>query len=591
MNKNQSQKQNASPLKSKRNSLPKDTSPNNQKLILFLLAGALLSSFAVYFKVLDFPFINSWDDTEYIIENQYIQSFSLENLIQLCTRFFVGNYQPVTMLLYSIAYHLGSGTPAIFHGLSIIIHLVNCYLVFVLIREISPKNSVVALITAAFFAIHPMHIESVAWVSELKDVLYSFFLLLGLILYCRYLTQKQSKLLIYTFVFFALSCLSKSAAVIFPLLMLLFDYYLNRKFSIKSILEKLPFFAFSLAIGIIAIHSQKGSIHEMAPDMTWIEQISIVSFSFLTYLFKLIFPLNLAALYPYPDELGQTLLPFYYYLSIPLILALFAFIWYSQRWGKTILFGFLFFVISIILVSQFVPVGGATMADRYSYIPYIGLLFIIAKGFEQLLLSPKLIASKKYAVFGLILVFAGFTTIANERTKQWASNNVLFTDNIEKYPCSTAYFNRASGKDDINDLQGALLDYNKAIELKSTNLRSYTNRGVVKCKLNDYAGGLTDFNFVIQHTNTDTKAYFNRGLLYNTINRFAEAIPDFDKVIQLKPDYAEAYNNRAVAYFNLKNYEFALNDWNKAIELNPNFSMAMQNRNVVLSILNNQNIK
>ena len=565
---------------------------NDNMLIFLLLAGVLLTTLAVNFKVFNFPFMLSWDDTEYIIENQYIHSFSPENLIKLCTGFFVANYQPVTMLLYSLAYFVGNGTPDIFHGLNIIFHLINSYLVFVLICKISPKNSVVGLITAAFFAIHPMHIESVAWVSELKDVLYSFFFLLGLIQYCRFIVNKQLKLLVYAFLFFALSCLSKSAAVIFPLIMLLLDYYFSREFNLKTLIEKIPFFVLSLVIGLVAVQSQQGSIQEMAPAMTTLEHISIVSFSFLSYLFKLIVPVHLAAVYPYPTEIGHSLLPFYYYLSIPVVLGLFLFVWYSQRWGRVFIFGFLFFVFSILLVLQLVPVGAATMADRYSYIPYIGLIFIFAKGFEHILLSPKLIAYKKPAIFILVLFFAGFTVIANERTKDWEDNNTLFTDNIEKYPdCSTAYFNRASAKDDNNDFQGALLDYNKVIELQSNHLRSYTNRGVVMCRLADYKRGLSDFNYVIKHTNNDIKAYYNRGLLFNTINRFAEAIPDFDKAILLKPDYAEAYNNRAVAYFNLKKYESALNDWNKAIELNSNFTMAIQNRNVVLSILNNQGTK
>lgn len=590
MSKQSSKKHSTAGINSKQSTAIKKDQ-NNKKLVYFILGAVLLTTLIVYFKVLDFSFINSWDDTEYIIENQYIQSISVDNLIKLCTGFFVANYQPVTMLLYSFAYYLGSESPGFFHGLNIIIHLINSYLVFVLIRKILPDNSIKALITAAFFAIHPMHIESVAWVSELKDVLYSFFFLLGLIQYCRFIINKQSKLLVFTFFLFVLSCLSKSAAVVFPLIMLLVDYYFNGKLNLKLIIEKIPFFIVSLVIGLVAVRSQQGSIQEMAPVMTTIEHISIVSFSFLSYLFKLVVPVHLAALYPYPTEIGHSPLPFYYYLSFPVVLGIVLFVWYSRRWGRTIIFGFMFFVITIILVLQLVPVGAASMADRYSYIPYIGLIFILAKGFESILSADKLRAYKKFFLFILVVFFAGFTVIANERTKDWENNNVLFTDNIEKYPdSSTAYFNRASGKDDMNDLQGALIDYNNAIELQHDYLRAYTNRAVVKCKLNDFAGALSDFNFVIKRTKNDIKAYYNRGLIFNTINRFSEAIPDFDRAIRLNPLYAEAYNNRAVAYFNLMNYQQALNDWNKAIELNPDFSLAIQNRKVVLNILNNQGV-
>ena len=186
--------------------------------------------------------------------------------------------------------------------------------------------------------------------------------------------------------------------------------------------------------------------------MSLVEHISIVSFSFLSYIIKLFVPVNLSAIYTYPVEVGHSMLPFYYYISIPLVLGLFLFVWYSRRWGKTIIFGFLFFIFSIVLVLQFIPVGAATMADRYSYIPYIGFLFILAKGYEQLLLSPKLIAYKKQANFVLILFFTGFTVIANERTKVWKNDSELFTDVINKYPNSgDAYINRGVYKDSKND--------------------------------------------------------------------------------------------------------------------------------------------
>ena len=337
--------------------------------------------------------------------------------------------------------------------------------------------------------------------------------------------------------------------------MLLLDYYLDRSFRVKTLLEKIPFFLLSLVIGIIAIYSQKGSIQEMAPATTLVEHISITSFSFLSYITKLFVPIHLSAIYPYPTEVGHSLLPFYYYLSIPLMLGLFVFVWYSRRWGKTVIFGF---------------------------------LFILAKGFEQFLLNPKLITYKKQAIFVLISFFTGFALIANERTKVWESNNTLFTDNIEKYPdCSTAYFNRASGKNDINDFQGAIIDYNKVIEIQPNYLCAYTNRGVLKCKINDYAGAMSDFNYVIKYSNNDTNAFYNRGLLFSALKKYAEAIPDYDKAIQLNPEYAEVYNNRAIAFYNLRKYEMALTDLNKAIEINPNLTIAINNRNIVLAILNN----
>lgn len=570
----------------KQSKLPEKTNQNN-RLILLLLAGALLTTLAVYFKVLNFPFISSWDDSDYVVKNHYIQSFSTDNLINLCTGFFVANYQPVTMLLYMLEYVLGNGSPAVFHGLNILIHLINSYLVFVLIRQISPKNSVVSLVTAAFFAIHPMHIESVAWVSELKDVLYSFFFLLGLIQYCRFTANRQTKLLVYTFLFFLLSCLSKSAAVIFPLIMLLIDYYFVREFNLKTFLEKIPFLIVSLIFGFVAIHSQKMAIQEMAPEMTLMEHISIVSFSFLSYIIKLFVPVNMAAIYAYPAEIGHSLLPIYYYISIPLVLGLLFLVWYSRRWGRTLIFGFLFFVISIILVLQFVPVGAATMADRYSYIPYIGLIFILAKGYEHLVSSPKLLVYKKHAIFVLFSFFAGYTVIANERTKVWQNDYELFTDSLNKYQnCPSAYINRGTFKGAQNDNYGAIDDESKAISINPALYTPYNNRGLYKQKIGDFKGALKDINKSIELKSNNYKAYFNRSMVYDALNNFSACMNDLNKVIELRNDFLPAYTNRGVIKCQLHNFEDAMSDFNYVIGHTDKDVKAYFNRGLLFNTLN-----
>lgn len=591
-------------------------------LMLILLAGAILTTFAVYFKVLDFGFVLSWDDKEYVIENPHIQMLSFQNLKSIFSSFYVANYQPVTMLVYTLEYIFSNGNPFVFHAVNIFIHLLNSWLVYILIRKLSPQNSVVALITAAFFAIHPMHIESVAWISELKDVLYSFFFLLGLILYCQFLNRKQTMYLILTFLFFVLSCLSKSAAVIFPLILLLFDFYFFRQFSLKTLIEKLPFFIVSLIIGIVAIHSQKETIQGMAPTMTIIEHICIVSFSFMMYIAKLVVPVDLSTIYAYPVEVGHSLLPFYYYLAIPFVLGLFVFVWYSQRWGRTFIFGFLFFVVSIILVLQLVPVGVATMADRYSYIPFIGLIFIVAKGHEQLLSSPKLIAYKVPAIISLWLFFVSFTVIANERTKVWKDDDKLFSDVINKYPNnymayinrgyyrgenndikraiidmdkaisinpnqSGGYENRGSLKQSIGHLHAALNDYSKAIQLNPSNDLILNNMGSIKQELNDIKGAMFYYNKAIEINPTKGYlAYYNRGAIRYRLNDLKGALNDYNEALNIFPDFFDAILNRVIIYKKLNLLQQALVDYNKLIELNPKYIIAYHDRAVLKQQLN-----
>jgi protein O-mannosyl-transferase len=422
--------------------------------------------------------------------------------------------------------------------------------------------------------------------------------------------------------------------------MLLLDYYSNRKHSWKMIVEKLPFFAISLIVGLIAIHSQKGATQDMAPNMSAIEHISVISFSFISYLFKALIPVNLSAIYPYPIELGGTL-PIIYYLSILFVGLLLFFVWYSRRLGKDIVFGFLFFVITIILVLQFIPVGAASMADRYTYIPYIGVFFIIGKLFEYF--SNNINAKyKKYSNYLLIVFIFGFITfssISYGRVKTWENDETLFSDGISKYPyCSTLYFNRGSyylnyyaenvyannktkrdmyinmsildnenslkftyqhtekaktycnlglAKCDLGDFVDAISYLDKAIEIDSSYANSYKNRGKAKLMLKDYKAALEDCNKVIQLNPQDVTSYLNRGIIRIYFNDYIGVICDSDKAIKIDANNANSYDLRGYAKYYIKDYEGALKDYNKAIELNPEDSIAMKNRDVVKSILKN----
>jgi protein O-mannosyl-transferase len=166
---------------------------DQNKWVWFALAVVFITTFAIYFNALKFGFLKNWDDHLYITENKYIIDLHWTNIKLFFTEFYVGNYQPITILMYAIEYKVGAGHASIFHFNNILLHLLNTFLVFVFIKRISPKNAMVALTTAAFFAVHPMHVESVAWVAERKDVLYSFFFLFSLIMYTNYLKLKKIK--------------------------------------------------------------------------------------------------------------------------------------------------------------------------------------------------------------------------------------------------------------------------------------------------------------------------------------------------------------------------------------------------------------
>ncbi|MEI7896723.1 MAG: tetratricopeptide repeat protein [bacterium] len=615
--KSKEKKRSANQSVRKKTSLQHENAAGNE-WILGALAVVFITTLLIYFNATKFHFLFSWDDNIYITTNNDIRMLYWENIKSFFTKFYMANYQPVTMLFYAIEYKIGAGKASVFHFTSILMHILNTSLVFVLIRKISPASLFTALITAACFAVHPMHVESVAWVSEQKDMLYSFFFLLSLVMYTNYLKSGSFRYLGYTAVFFVLSCLSKSAAVVLPLVMLLFDYYLNRKFHWRMLLEKVPFFMVSLVFGIIAIVSQNSAIQDMAPSMNISEHVAIVSFSFISYLFKALIPVNLSAIYPYPPELGQ-LLPAVYYLAILCVGLVVLFAWYSRKWGKEVLFGFLFFVITIILVLQIIPAGAATMADRYTYIPYIGIFYIFGRLFDHLYMQVKS-THKTYLLVAFSFVFLFFSSAAYSRVKIWENDETVFSDVINKYPfCGKACFLRGSydvmyyadvlyagdGLKKAQYLKAAIGDFENAAKyalMPMDKARSYYNLGYAKFALNDFQGAARDYSESIRIDSLYGNAFINRGNCYrdyyanvlyasDSINRktyLRKSASDYEKALTLKISREEkvtAYSNLGAAKNDLGDYVGAITNLNEAIIIDDKYVNAYNNRGAALYML------
>ncbi|HQI70548.1 MAG TPA: hypothetical protein PLT47_07335, partial [Bacteroidales bacterium] len=409
--------------------------------------------------------------------------------------------------------------------------------------------------------------------------------------------------------------------------------YLNRKFTWKTIAEKIPFFAISLVFGLLAMNSQKAAMPVTEEQIIpFLDRIFIVSNSFISYIIKAFVPYHLSALYPYPADLGSGLSINYYISAILLALLLF-FVWYSRRWGKDIIFGFLFFVTTILLVLQIITVGNATMADRYTYVPYIGIFFIVGKLFENL--SAKTNKSYKNVLLStLVLGVVIFAAITFFRIDKWKNDETLFSDVMEKYPenplaynnrgCyylkiaqsdslnagqkeaffkksfqdfnnlikvnnnyASAYHNRGLANYFLKDYTAAIKDFDMEIQKNPSKKDLYFDRGNAKKDNLDFAGAITDFDKVIELDPKAENAYFNRGNVKKEINDFAGAISDYDKAIEINPKLIKAYNNRSMLKCILKDYEGTIADYDKMIELNPNDTVTIKNREVIRALIAN----
>ena len=578
-NKNKSSKQKTLKYKSK-----KVNSFDLEKRKWPLLIAILLLTFGVMSPTLHNGFTN-WDDGLYVLNNPVITNLSFDNLKTMFTEKVVDNYFPFTMLSLAFNYSLSAFHPHTYHFLNLLLHLLNTFLVFWLAYRLSNKSTLIGGVTAVLFGIHPMHVESVAWIAERKDVLYGAFFLGGLLTYWRYLDGLKWKWLELTGLLFLGSLWSKPAAVVFPLVLLLMDYFRQRDIDRRVIWEKIPFFMLSLLFAWITISIQKDAA--IVADYTLWQRVCFASYGFLAYLFKAFIPVNLSALYPYPISNSAEGLPLLFQIMPLLALGVLGLIGYFFRQSKYVLFGMLFFIINIVLILQFVAVGNAIIADRYTYLSYIGLFFIFSMLLEKSINNfekNKYLLQIKKPLIGLFLVaIVAFSMMSFQRAKVWKNSNTLWSDVIEKYPDHPlAYMKRGEYFYGQKNYPKALNDYSKAIAANRGYAPAYASRALMYFKLKDFQKALVDYDKSLRINDKNAVAYNGRGHVYYELKDFEKALADYDRSLALNPNYHLPYNNKAIIYHLNGDTEKALEYYNKALKINPTYLPAIQNRGVLL---------
>ena len=578
---NYNNKNNSKNHKNNKKSAPSLSNEKNQFLDkpLYIYLLLFISCLLVYFNSFQNELIYNWDDAGYILKNPYIDSLSWQNIKDIFSNFYFSNYQPLTLIVYAVIFKFVGTKVFLYHFVQFIFHVLNTFLVYKFISLLQNKKWI-SIGVALLFAVHPMHVESVAWISEMKDVLYTFFFLLALITYHYYVNKpdKKTKWYLWTIFLFILSLLSKPSAVIFSVVLLAMDLYYERLWRWRTWIEKIPFFLLSLGFGIITILAQEGAIQELGPVLKGYERALIVIYSYILYLWKFFLPINLSAAYPYPIKDGGVL-PTEYFI-IPIAFIALCIIVYLLRKNKKFIWGILFFTINLLMVIQIIPVGGMIASERYTYIPYIGLSFSALTLMEKYIKNIKL----NYVILGIIVVI--FTFLAHQRTYYWRNGDVLFSDVLNKYPrYAYGYNNRGFlywdhyAIDIYKDnpqmkekyVEKALQDFTKAINLDYTYAEPFLNRGILYYNTGRPDQALADFNRFLELKPDNPDGLLNRANTLSTLGRFKEAIPDYNKYLTIKNDDPKAYMWRGIAYFNIQNYDSAIIDFNKSIEIDPDY--------------------
>lgn len=564
-----------------------------------------LITFIVYLPALQNNFVN-WDDVEYVYRNQHIQSTIDTNFIKWSfTTEVLGLWHPLTLLSLSLDHAIWGLNPFGFHLTNIVIHSFNTFLVFIVtIRLINYANFeenrfnketiITGFITSLLFGIHPIHVESVAWVSERKDVLSAFFFLLSLFFYLKYISAYLKGLVYYviSLIFFIFSLMSKPMAVSLPIVFLILDYFPLKRLVLKDarcikviLIEKIPFLLLSLLASLVTLWaSSSGGAIKTAP---LIARTFVATHAYIFYFIKIFFPFNLAPLYPYPQRINlftlKYVIPFVIFSSITFC----SFRFLKRHYlFSTIWF---YYIITLIPVIGIIQVGGQAAADRYTYLPSLGPFILAGLGVTTFFKYSKKLS--KSILFGILTLLSSVILI-NTTVKQigvWHDSLTLWSHEINLFPDSTyeIYLNRGDAFDSLGKYQAAINDYTKSLQLNPYHEKTYYNRGNAYRSLGLYNEAIKDYSAAIGLDDRFAAAYINRGLTYDVLGEHHRAIEDYNIVISLDSSISQAYINRGTAYLNLGDLQHTILDYKMAIQLNPRDTRLYYHLGRVYSLLGN----
>ncbi|HAJ26671.1 MAG TPA: hypothetical protein DCG53_05410 [Syntrophus sp. (in: bacteria)] len=362
-----------------------------KKNLLWICLCIALLTFAVYGQVKDHAFVD-FDDYEYITENPHVRSgLSIDNIVWAFTSYHSNNWHPITWISHMVDVQLFGLNPAGHHLVNVCFHLLNTILLLLLLRQMT-GNLWPSAFVAALFALHPLHVESVAWAAERKDVLSTFFWLLTTWMYVRFTETPGWKHYGLIMLFFTLGLMAKQMLVTLPFVLLLLDYWPLGRMAVKGgqrqapvsrlIVEKIPLFALALSAAIIVfvVQQQSGVLYSLTPFPLQI-RLENALVSYVSYLGKMLWPVNLAVFYPHPLD---SLALWKVLGAAGLLIAVSAAVIRKGRRHPYLITGWFWYLGTLIPVIGLVQVGVQAMADRYTYIPLIGIFIMIAWGGQEL---------------------------------------------------------------------------------------------------------------------------------------------------------------------------------------------------------------
>jgi len=546
----------------------------------------VLSIIVVYYQVSTFDFTN-YDTPKYVYNNSHVtDGLTAKGISWAFTTTYFSNWHPVTWLSHMLDVQLYGLNPGRHHLTNLLLHIANALLLFGVLRRMTGDLWQCSCV-AALFALHPLHVESVAWVAERKDLLSALFGLLAMGFYLRYVEGRGIGRYLLVILFFILGLMAKPMIVTLPFVLLLLDYWplqryqfqIVRKFDNATkqtdtifflVAEKIPLFIISAGSCLVTLYAQMaggsvGSIETYPLSL----RIANALFAYMSYIIKLIWPVKLAAIYPYNWELPM----WQFYAAFIFIAGISGFAIKSYKSRPWFIVGWLWYLGTLVPVIGIVQVGTQAMADRYTYIPLIGIFIILAWGIFDLL------GQWRYRKVGLVVVAVALISvlmvISWKQIGYWKNSVTLFKRAVDVTEANYRAYNNI-GTDLLRTGKAgeAIENFKMALEINPASALAHFNLGLALSEQGSLKEALQSCAHAVQVNPDYTEAYVCQGKALMGLGKPDQAVSSYLEAIRINPEFAAAYNSLGYAYYQLGETDKAFSQYLKAIKINPQFAEA-----------------
>ena len=581
-----------------------DNHVNRYKKILVCLCLTLLT-LIVFWQVQYYHFIH-YDDILYVTGNRHVQGgLSWGNVVWAFTTYHASNWHPLTWLSLMLDYELFRLNPAGYHWTNVLLHIANTLLLFLVLNRMTRAIWRSGFV-AALFALHPLHVESVAWVAERKDVLSTLFWMLTMYAYVFYVERPGVKRYLTVFVCFSLGLMAKPMLVTLPFVLILLDYWpLGRtpfspvggrtyfregnflapqthsgSFTAgRLVVEKIPLIILSLLSSIMTLFAQQSG-EAIAPlqQLSVMTRIANAFVSYSGYILKTFWPTDLAVFYPHPGTWPVWQVSW----SVLLFVGITVFVLWGVRSYPYLGVGWLWYLGALIPVIGLVQVGSQAMADRYTYVPLIGLFIMISWGFSDLIKKWRHRKAFLGSLSGVVLII--LMILAWFQAQHWKNSITLFEHALKVTEGNyLAHNNLGMALKNDGRLDEAIEHFRAAINVKPNYAPAYNNLGFVLTLQGKTEEGILFYLKALEIKHGDVDVRFNLGEALVRMGRVEEAIVEYREALKLKPESSVIHNNLAVALTKAGNYYDAVKEYREALRLQPDHAGAHNNLAMVLA--------